>query len=239
MNISIIIPAYNEKENVLKLAVDILKKIKDADILIIDDSKEDIISEKIKKITNVKHIFRGKKLGRGSAVLEGLNYLIKNSNSEIFVEMDADYSHNPNELEKNLKLFQYKNYDLLISSRYLPNSEILNWPIGRKIFSYFANLLARFLLRVPVTDYTNGYRIYSKKAANHINSNCGKIGDGFIILSEILVELYYNNFKIGETNCKFINRTRGESSVNFSEILNSLTGLIKIYRLKNKIQKRS
>ena len=75
-----------------------------------------------------------------------------------------------------------------------------------------ANSLAKFLLRVPVSDYTNGFRIYSNNAANHIAFNCGKIGDGFIILSEILVELYYKNFKIGETSSKFINRVRGKFS---------------------------
>ena len=100
-----------------------------------------------------------------------------------------------------------------------------------------ANILTRLLLRVPVSDYTNGYRIYSYNAAYHIAYNCGKIGDGFIILSEILAELYYNKFKIGETNSKFVNRVRGESSVNLSEIINSLIGLIKIYKLKNKIKK--
>ena len=151
--------------------------------------------------------------------------------------MDADYSHDPNELKNNLKLFKESKYDLLISSRYLSDSKIINWPVTRKIFSFMANSLAKFLLRVPVSDYTNGFRIYSNNAANHIAFNCGKIGEGFIILSEILVELYYKNFKVGETSGKFVNRVRGESSVNFKEILNSFLGLIRIYNLKNKIKK--
>ena len=100
-------------------------------------------------------------------------------------------------------------------------------------------MLARFLLKIPITDYTNGYRIYSKDAVNHIRKNCGNIGDGFIILSEILVELYYNNFKIIETSSKFVNRVRGESSVDLNEIIKSLIGLIKIYNLKNKIKQNS
>ena len=80
----------------------------------------------------------------------------------------------------------------------------------KRVFSFFANKLARFLLEVPISDYTNGFRIYSINAANHIKNNCGNIGDGFIILSEILVELYYKNFKIGEIKSKFVNRLRGE-----------------------------
>jgi hypothetical protein len=125
---------------------------------------------------------------------------------------------------------------LLISSRYLSESSIINWSIQRKVFSYLANKLTKFLLKVPVSDYTNGYRIYSHQAADHIVRNCGRIGDGFIILSEILVELYYNDFKIHETHSKFVNRVRGESSVNLKEIINSLIGLFKIYKLKKKIK---
>ena len=121
---------------------------------------------------------------------------------------------------------------MLISRRYLNDSRIINWSIQRKIFSFLSNKLTRFLLKVPITDYTNGYRIYSKEAVRHITRNCGKIGDGFIILSEILVELYYNNFKILETSTIFRNRVRGESSVNLKEIIDSFFGLIKIFKLK-------
>ena len=234
MKVSVIIPAYNEKDNVISLARDIINKIDDVEIIIVDDSKEDNISSSIKKTDKIKHIFRGKKLGRGSAVIEGMDYLIKNTDTKIFIEMDADYSHDPNELKKNLQFFKDEEFDLLISSRYLAKSEIINWPLARRIFSFMANLVARLLLRVPVSDYTNGYRIYSSSAAKHIASNCGKIGDGFIILSEILVELYYNKFNIGETNSKFINRVRGESSVNFSLILQSLFGLFKLFLIKFK-----
>jgi len=238
MKVSIIIPAYNEKKNVISLARDVINKIENVEVIIVDDSKEDNISTYLEKMNKVKYIFRGKKLGRGSAIIEGIKYLIKNTDTKIFVEMDADYSHDPNELKNNLKLFKEGKYDLLISSRYLSDSIIVNWPITRRIFSFLANSLAKFLLRVPVSDYTNGFRIYSDNAANHIAFNCGKIGEGFIILSEILVELYYNGFKVGETSSKFVNRVRGESSVNLREIFNSFLGLIRIYNLKNKIKKK-
>ena len=239
MDISIIIPTFKEKENIKNLISSIKSEIEAAEIIIVDDSPDEDIKNEINNFNNVKYIYRGKKLGRGSAVIEGLNFSQKNFNSEIFVEMDADLSHDPKELKENLKLFKKNNCDLLISSRYLKESKIINWPFSRKIFSYLANRLARFLLGIPISDYTNGYRIYSKNAVNHISNNCGNIGDGFIILSEILVQLYYNGFKVGETKSKFVNRTRGESSLNLKEILNAFFGLLKIFKLKSKFKQKS
>ena len=95
-----------------------------------------------------------------------------------------------------------------------------------------SNTLAKLLLGVPVSDYTNGFRFYSKSAAELIILKCGKIGDGFIILSEILLQLNLNQFKIGEIKTTFVNRTRGESSVNIRLIYNSLIGLIKLFFIK-------
>lgn len=235
MTISIIIPTYNEKDNIKNLIHAINLKLDIEKILIIDDSISKVIAEEVKNFKNVEYIFRGKKLGRGSAVLDGLKYSLQNYKNEIFIEMDADFSHDPKELIKNLTLFNLNKCDLLIASRYLKESTIVNWPYSRKILSFLANKLAKLLLKVPVTDYTNGYRIYSKPAVIHILKNCGNVGDGFIILSEILVELYYNNFKVMETYSKFINRIKGTSSVSLKEIINSLIGLIKIYKLKKKL----
>ena len=239
MNISIVVPTFKEKANIKKLVNLIKSEIEVSKIVIVDDSPDEGIKDEINDFDDVEYIYRGEKLGRGSAVIEGLSFSQKKFNTEIFIEMDADLSHDPKELKENLKLFKKNNCDLLISSRYLKESKIINWSIQRKIFSFLANLLAKLLLNIPITDYTNGYRIYSKNAAQHIIKNCGNIGDGFIILSEILVELYYNNFKIGETSSKFENRVRGESSVNLNEIIRSLIGLMKIYKLKNRIKEKS
>jgi dolichol-phosphate mannosyltransferase len=231
--IGIVIPAYNEDRQVIRLVKKINKKIKINKILIVDDS----IHSKIKNIHllfhNVIYINRKKKLGRGSAVIFGLK-ILKKIGINIFIEMDADFSHNPNEIKKNILIFKKKKLDLLIASRYLKKSKIIGWPITRKVFSKISNLLAKFLLKIPVSDYTNGFRIYSKKATSVIVSKCGKIGDGFIILSEILMELYLHKLNIGETHTIFVNRKRGESSVNINLIYKSFIGLIKIY-LKKKL----
>tara|TARA_Y100000310_G_C20500036_1_gene723505 strand:+ start:56 stop:772 length:717 start_codon:yes stop_codon:yes gene_type:complete len=236
MNLTVIIPAYKETDNIEILIDKINKNLKDPYIILIDDSPDNSIEKIIKKFNNLKYIFRGKKLGRGSAVLDGMKQVINDREIQTVIEMDADLSHDPNELSEKLNFFRTNNCDLLISSRYLNDSRIINWSIQRKIFSFLSNKLTRFLLKVPITDYTNGYRIYSKEAVRHITRKCGKIGDGFIILSEILVELYYNNFKILETSTIFRNRVRGESSVNLKEIIDSFFGLIKIFKLKKKLE---
>ena len=236
MNLTVIIPAYKETDNIEILIDKINKNLKDPYIILIDDSPDNSIEKIIKKFNNLKYIFRGKKLGRGSAVLDGMKEAMNNHEIQTIIEMDADLSHDPNELSEKLNFFRTNNCDLLVSSRYLNDSRIINWSIQRKIFSFLSNKLTRFLLKVPITDYTNGYRIYSKEAVRHITRKCGKIGDGFIILSEILVELYYNNFKILETSTIFRNRVRGESSVNLKEIIDSFFGLIKIFKLKKKLE---
>jgi dolichol-phosphate mannosyltransferase len=235
-NVAIIIPAYNEENNILKLIVKIKYLLPKSSIYIIDDSEGNetncIISKK-----KINYYHRKKKLGRGSAVLYGMKKAITVKKNNIFIEMDADFSHNPNELIKNINYFIKNNADLLISSRYLKKSRIINWPISRKVFSFLSNYLARIFLQIPISDYTNGFRIYSKKAVIKIIEDCGKIGDGFIILSEILLVLYLNKFRIFETSTTFVNRIRGESSVNLKLIFTSLIGLFKLFFNKKKLKK--
>ena len=239
MNIGIVLATYKEELNIKELVNSIVKNVEEAKIIIIDDSPERTIQDHVINFKNIVYIHRGKKLGRGSAVLEGIREILNDNNVDIIIEIDTDLSHDPSEIPINLKKFRDENLDLLISSRYIKDSKILNWSLNRRVLSILANFLAKKTLKVPVSDYTNGYRIYSKRAAKHVVETCGTIGDGFIILSEILVELYYNNFKIGETSSKFENRVRGESSVNLNEIIRSLIGLMKIYKLKNRIKEKS
>ena len=235
-DISIIIPTFNEKENIHRLIKNIKKVVPKAHIVIVDDSIDNEIGKIVKKnkYLRVNYYHRKNARGRGSAVLFGLRKNFSKGKKCIFIEMDADFSHRPIELKKNIEIFKKKNYDLLISSRYLKNSKIINWPISRKIFSKLSNILAQLVLRVNVSDYTNGFRIYSSKAVYIILNKCGKIGDGFIILSEFLLALNINKLRIGETNTIFVNRIRGESSVNFKLIVNSFIGLIKLFIIKKR-----
>ena len=201
-SIGIVIPAYNERENILKL----IRKIRNSlnCIIIIVDDSADLSTQKIlkkNKIKNVRYYNRGKKSGRGSAVLFGFKKLLKiKKNINCLIEMDADLSHSPSELKRNISYFYNNSLDLLIGSRYLQDSKIINWPLSRRILSKFSNMLAKTLLEVPVNDYTNGYRFYSKSAAKTIISKCKKTGGGFSILSEIILILWKMNFKISSEN---------------------------------------
>lgn len=230
--IGIIIPTYNEKENIFKLSKRLIKLYPNSKIFIIDDTKNYNLNDYFKKNKKITYIYRKNKKGRGSAVIEGFKKAFSIKKIKIFVEMDADFSHKPEELKNNIIKFKKMNLDLLIASRYLKNSKIYNWSIQRRVFSFLANFLAKILLNVGVSDYTNGYRIYSRRALKVVISKCGKIGDGFIVLSEFLLQLKLHNFKISETSSIFINRTRGESSVNLRLILQSLFGLLKLYLVK-------
>jgi dolichol-phosphate mannosyltransferase len=233
-NLIIVIPTYNEEKNILRLTNKIHQLIPKCRILIIDDSKNSNIDKIYKKTKNVKFVIRTNKKGRGSAVLFGLKQSINNNRNKIFVEMDADFSHKPNELKRNINFFIKNNCDLLIASRYMSKSKIQNWSIQRRIFSRLSNLLAKFFLQIDVTDYTNGFRIYSRRAAKKVVKDCGRIGDGFIVLSEILLKIHQSKMKIMETHSIFINRTRGESSVNFKLIVQSFFGLMKLFLIKLK-----
>ena len=229
MKIGFILPCYNEFENIFILISQIKKIFDNYLIIIVDDSSTDEIREKISKYKNVKYFKRKSKSGRGSAVIYGMKNILKEKNIDLVVEMDTDLSSHPKELPTNIKRFKKDQLDLLIMSRYLKGSKIINWPLRRRLFSLLSNKLAKFLLRVNVSDYTMGYRIYSKRAVKHISKNCGKIGGGFIVLSEILAELNNNKFKIKDTKTTFINREKGDSTVNLKLIFESLIGLFKIY----------
>ena len=233
----IIIPTYNEKKNIKILLNKIFNILQNIRVLIIDDTPNQELKSEIVEFKNVTYIHREGKKGRGSAVLTGMNHALQNYDFTYLIEMDADLSHNPNEVPDNLAFCLKNKIDLLVSSRYLKESKIINWPLKRKILSYLANLLAKNILKVPIQDYTNGFRIYSKKSSEHVVKNCGKVGDGFIILSEILVHLYYSGFNIQERSTVFVDRVRGNSNVNLIEIIRSLFGLLKIYFLKNNLKK--
>ena len=147
--IAIIIPTLNESENIHSLVWAIQLRIPKSTIFIVDDSKD----EKMKKVIDqkklkVEYFHRKNCSGRGSAIIYGLKKAIRKNKYVIFVEMDADFSHDPRELKRNINYFILNNLDLLIGSRYLNDSTITNWGIPRRIFSYLANFLARNLILI-------------------------------------------------------------------------------------------
>ena len=229
LKVGFVLPAYNEHENIFELLKQIDLVFNNKVILIIDDSNNNKIKDKIYLKKDLQYFKRASKLGRGSAVLYGLKTLLKNEEINFFVEMNTDLADDPNELPDNIRYFLDNKLDLLVMSRYLKGSKIINWTIKRKLFSFLANKFAKSLLKVPVSDYTNGYRIYSRKAAAQMVKNCGKISYDFIALSETLVELYIDNLRIGEIKTTFTNREKGESTMNLKLVLDSFLGLLKLY----------
>ena len=236
--VGVVVPAYKEADNIAKLVRGILEFAPAARVVVVDDSPDLATQQAVEALGlgNVGVTHRSAKGGRGSAVIEGIRQLLAQGCTQI-LEMDADFSHPPSQIPELLREARERNLDLLVASRYLPTSEIRNWPLSRRVFSKSSNLLARTVLGVPIADYTNGYRVYSLPAARLIVETCGRRGKGFISLSEILVNLHYRGFRIGEVPTVFVNRLRGESSVNFEELKNAASGLVEIYILKRRLRR--
>lgn len=241
LSVGVVIPAYRESENIVRLAEALHQEATsqglELQIVVVDDSPDLKTVEALQRasLPRTEVVHRSEKGGRGSAVLEGLRQL---NGSELVrcVEMDADFSHPPSQLSALVRESLDRRLDLLIASRYVPESRIENWPLSRRMFSACSNWMARTVLQVPVRDYTNGYRVYSPEAVRVILETCGKMGKGFISLSEILVNLYYRGLNVGETPTHFINRVRGESSVSSTEVRGAIVGLAKIWKLKSSLR---
>lgn len=232
----VVIPAYNESENILNLCEEIVSFNSSVDILVVDDSADTLTYDLIqnRKHSRICIIHRGVKSGRGQAVLHGYRESFKKK-YRYYVEMDADFSHSVADLAKLLDCIKATNSDLVIASRYLKESRILNWPLRRRVFSYLANQASRFFLNIPLTDCNHGFRVYSCRAIEAIVKKSSFRSHGFFVLTECLALIYYRGYKVAECSCIFTNRVRGESKLRFSEIYAAMRGLIKItieYRLK-------
>lgn len=236
MKPGIVIPAFNEQAGLPLLIRQIEGLRTGADICVVDDSPGYLDAKSLEDLApgRLTVIRRAAKSGRGSAVLLGMEHLLKRS-CDLIIEMDADLSHPPARLPELMRESSLRKTDLLIASRYLNGSSVGNWPLRRRLFSRAANLLARFILGVPVKDYTNGFRAYSRRAAQTAVATCGGAGKGFIVLSEILVNLYYRGYSVAETPLSFSDRASGKSTLNCAEISGALAGLFKVWRLKKEI----
>ena len=223
----VIIPCYNESENIIQLVEALIALGDNIDVLVVDDSSDntaDLVREKQKSESRLFLIKRQGKGGRGTAVLEVFKYGLGKDYDRI-VEMDADFSHDPKELPK---LIAMGGDDVLvIGSRYIKGSKIVGWPIQRKLFSAFANFYANIVLGLGIHDYTNGYRVYGRKALQKLDM--GKIRQkGYIVLSEISYQLFKKGVKIIEVPTVFVNRKRGGSNFSLKEIKEAFTSVIKI-----------
>jgi dolichol-phosphate mannosyltransferase len=238
----IAIPSYNE---IIALPI-LIKKLSphlnsNNAVLILDDSSTDINNKlqalAIENFGESKGVLlflnSNKKLGRGSAVRRGMQACQKYLPSlEYFVECDADGSHQVLDVIK-LRDYQSK-IDLVIGSRYLPKSKIIGWSASRKIFSRLLNFIIPRILRIPVTDITNGLRRYSPEAIKYI-LEVKPLNSGFTYLSEQIVIVHAMGLSISELPIIFIDRVAGRSTVTYKEILNSIKGVLLILLHKKRL----
>ncbi|OGD83061.1 hypothetical protein A3A54_00265 [Candidatus Curtissbacteria bacterium RIFCSPLOWO2_01_FULL_39_62] len=229
MSVAIVIPTYNEVNNIKKLIDQIFSINKNLNVIVVDDNSPDGTAKAVnvlkKRHIKLSLIKRKGKGGRGSAVVEGFKHVYKNRDIKLFIEMDADFSHRPEEIKKLVE--KSKKFDVVIGSRYLKNSKIFGWSIGRKVFSKIANLYCRLVLGVPISDYTNGFRCYSKRTAKKLISANFK-SKGYILLSEIAYFLHRQGYSFGEVPTVFRNRVRGKSNFSLSEVKESLIAIPRI-----------
>ena len=210
----VIIPTYNERENVLKIIDAVLAQSPIIDVLIVDDGSPDgtgaLVDERVAVDTRVHIIHREKKLGLGTAYLAGFRWALERAYTLVF-EMDADFSHDPQHIPQFLASIE--NADLVIGSRYRDKRvTVVNWPIGRLLLSYFANVYARFVTGLPIFDSTAGYKCFRRTVLETIDLNdVPSNGDAFQI--EMHFRVWRKGFRMVEIPIVFVDRTEGTSKM--------------------------
>ena len=235
MKTLIVLPSYNERGRIVELIKFILNLSENYYLTVVDDSSPDETSKVVKSFIDslagadnkrINLIVRNKKSGRGSAVWAGFLWGLKSQEHfDIFVEMDCDFSHHPSELNIGINLL-IDGAGLVVGSRY-PDGRIINWPLSRRLFSYFANLLTRCLIRWDVHDYTNGYRFYRRSTVEHLSLQ-KMYFDGYINLSETMALALRSNFKVNSFPITFVNRKVGRSNTTLREMVSSFLAIFVI-----------
>jgi len=209
----VIIPTYNELDNLPRLIPLVLRQDENIHILIIDDNSPDgtanYIEERASKTDRIHLIKRPKKMGLGTGYLTGFKYALENDYDYIF-EMDADFSHDPHEI-KNF-LFAIKENDLVLGSRYIHGVRVLNWPMRRLLLSFFASVYTRLITGMHVRDATGGFKCFRRKVLEEINLNHVK-SNGYSFQIEMTFRAYAKGFKIKEIPIVFMDRVKGQSKM--------------------------
>jgi len=230
MKIFIMVPTYNEKENIKTLIDEILKlKIKNLHIVVVDDNSPDntwkIVQQISKKNKNVHLLLRKSDKGRGSAGRDGFIYCLKHG-ADIIVEMDADMSHNPKYILVMIK--ELKNADVILGSRRVKGSKEIGRSQFRRLVTLIANLYITWMLGIRVKDCNSGYRCFKREVLEKIKPE--KIeSKGPSIVQEVLFKTHLNKFRIKEIPITFINRTKGKSKLGLKQLA---AGYFMVLKLK-------
>lgn len=234
----VVIPTYNEIENIEQIINEVLSKIDGLNILIVDDNSPDGTAAAVKKMmafdSRIHLIERPGKMGLGTAYCDGFRYALDKGFEAIF-EMDADFSHDPNELPNLLK--ELETNDLVIGSRYIKGVNVINWPLSRLILSYGANMYTRVITGMPLMDATGGFKCFRASKLSEIDLRSVKTnGYGFQI--EMNFRMWVNGARIKEIPIIFVDRRSGVSKMNKSIIYEAifLVWKLKIFKgsFKNK-----
>lgn len=227
----VIIPTYNEIENIEAIIAKIMSLVEVFEILIVDDGSPDGTALKVKELQsqyeNRLHIEERKgKLGLGTAYIHGFKYALKHGYDYIF-EMDADFSHDPNDLTRLYEACSIEGNDLAIGSRYSNGVNVVNWPMDRVLMSYFASKYVRFITGMPINDTTAGFKCYKKEVLQKINLDKIKfVGYAFQIELKFLAWKY--NFKIVEVPIIFTDRQRGQSKMSTKIFKEAFWGVMQL-----------
>ena len=212
----IIIPTYNESENVPRLVKEIFSVKKEVHILFVDDNSPDgtaSIIKDIQKNNNQIHILeRPGKLGLGTAYVTGFKYALAKGYDFIF-EMDADFSHDPKEIPNFLKFIE--DYDLVLGSRYKRGVNVVNWSMRRLLLSFFANMYTRIVTGLPIRDATGGFKCFRREVLEAIDFKKIK-SNGYAFQIEVSFKAWIKGFKIQEIPIIFIDRQAGVSKISKS-----------------------
>jgi len=222
MKILVIIPTYNEHENVGKLIGIVLKQDERIEVLVVDDNSPDgtalLVSGLMEQNDRIHLIKRSGKLGLGSAYICGFKYALERDYDIVF-EMDADFSHHPKYIRRFLKAAETN--DLVIGSRYLSGVNVINWPLIRLILSTGASLYTRLITGLPIKDPTSGFKCFRREVLEALNLD--RIdSDGYSFQIEVSYKAWKKGLKITEIPIIFIDRDQGASKMNKRIILEAI-----------------
>jgi dolichol-phosphate mannosyltransferase len=226
----VIIPTYNERENIEAIIRKVCSLSDGFDVLVVDDGSPDGTGEIVKGLqlelaNRLQLVERKGKLGLGTAYIVGFKWAIKHGYDYIF-EMDADFSHNPDDLSALYRACA-SGTDVAIGSRYITGANVVNWPIGRILISYYASVYVRLITRLRVKDTTAGFVCYKRKVLEAINlDNIRMKGYGFQI--EMKYSAYKLGFKLKEVPIIFVDRKLGSSKMNSSIFGEAMWGVLKL-----------
>ena len=213
MNTLVISPTYNERKNVQSLIELILGKNSNFHLLIVDDNSPDGTADKVKELQadypNLHLEERPGKAGLGTAYIFGFKWALEHEYDRI-VQMDADLSHDPNDVPRLVKLLD--DYDLIVGSRYIEGVSVVNWPIRRLMLSYGANMYSRIITGMPIKDSTGGFKAWRWEVLNEIDLNAVS-SQGYSFQIEMNFRTWCKGFKIKEVPIIFVDRTIGESKM--------------------------